>query len=373
MFMIRPSFGIALLLGLPLSHAVVYFSLLRFFNITGINTRLAIIAALAFLTISFVTAYVIGRIKDNAATRVFFISASLWLGILTNFVMAYTIGWLASLTTAQANLGISNASIGLTATAFALVYTSYGVYNALHPRVKRVTVHVSNLPKQWHGKRVVQASDLHLGRVWGLNSLRRIIGLINFEKPEVIFITGDLFDGQCVALEPFTESLNALDAPKGVLFVSGNHDTYLGVKRIYDYLEKTKVKPLKNELIDIDGLQVIGLSYPSAKDEWDVKVALERLKGFDADKPSIVLYHKPIAVDAIKSHGVSMQLSGHTHKGQFRPFGFLIKILYGPYDYGLKEDDGFAIYTTSGLGSWGPMLRTGNHPELVLITLQGNF
>ena len=189
----------------------------------------------------------------------------------------------------------------------------------------------------------------------------------------------------------FARPLKLLKAPKGVFFITGNHEIYVGLNRALNVLNQTKIKILHNEVIETDGLQIIGISYPGIKKVNEIK-GFEKLKQNPSHKvPRILLFHTPTNIrpkgkDGLdqqfstywvpdtnfgfhKQLGINLQLSGHSHAGQILPFGFLTKLIYKGYDSGLRQEGGFYIYTTSGVGTWGPPLRTGNSPEIAAITL----
>ncbi len=166
----------------------------------------------------------------------------------------------------------------------------------------------------------------------------------------------------------------------------------MGLKRALDVLSRTRIRVLNNEVINIDGLQIIGVGYPGIHDRDDIR-GLEKLDQPSSNHtPRILLFHTPTSIllkdeDEFGQHfstywipdtsftlprelGVDLQLSGHSHAGQIIPFGLLTKLLYKGYDYGLRREGDFSIYTTSGVGTWGPPMRTGNSPEIVAIKLK---
>ena len=149
----------------------------------------------------------------------------------------------------------------------AFIYSVYGVWNAFYPRVKEVSVRIKNLPPGWEGKTIVQLSDVHLGHIYKADFLRKVVRTVNGLKPDMVVITGDLFDGMDGSLPSLVTPLNDLIAPDGVYFITGNHETYLGVGKAFSILEKTKVKILNDEVRDIRGLQLIGISYPRGERE----------------------------------------------------------------------------------------------------------
>ncbi len=166
----------------------------------------------------------------------------------------------------------------------------------------------------------------------------------------------------------------------------------MGLKRALQVLSQTRIRVLNNEVINIDGLEIIGVGYPGIYDKSDIR-GLEKLEQSSSNHaPRILLFHTPTSIrlkdeDEFGQHfntywipdtsfklprelGVDLQLSGHSHAGQIVPFGLLTKLIYKDYDYGLRREGDFSIYTTSGLGTWGPPMRTGNSPEIVVIKLQ---
>ena len=212
---------------------------------------------------------------------------------------------------------------------------------------------------------------------------------VNALKPEMIVITGDLFDGMSSHPEKFVDSLNSLKAVKGTYFVTGNHEIYLGVEKALDTIKKTDTRILNDEIVDIDGLQLIGVMYSDFDTKKDISKIIRAGDNYSFDKPSILLYHAPTNINFseinsrksaywwpdtdfsyAKKMKIGLQLSGHSHKGQMFPFGFLTKYIYSGYDYGLRKEDGFSIYTTSGTGTWGPPIRTSGNSEIVAVTLK---
>lgn len=251
-----------------------------------------------------------------------------------------------------------------------LFYSFWGVWNALHPKIKNVTVAIPNLPSSWKGKKIVQLSDVHLGMIHGQNFMDQVVSQVNSVKPQMVVITGDLFDGMDGQLDSLVAPLDRINAPQGVFFVTGNHETYLGLDEVFATLQNTSVKHLQDEVIDISGLKLIGIDYPSRGEQKKVTDVLEKLKPDYLNQPNILLYHSPTDIDQIKNQGINLELCGHTHRGQLFPFRYVTSLIYHGYDYGLFPMDNYTLYTTNGVGTWGPLMRTGNTPEIVVITLQ---
>ncbi len=353
---------IFIILGLVVlggAHYFLYFSVIRFFQITNALYKNILLAIISFLAVSFVLALFLAHWQENFFTRDFYLKSGFWLGLLVNLILASIIVWLIILVFRNTNASILAAVFF----ALALIYSLYGVWNAINPQIKNISVNIPGLPEQWKDKKIIQLSDVHLGIIYKDDFMRSIVEKINSINPEIVAITGDLFDGMDGNLDSLTGSLNDIKAKNGVFFVTGNHETYLGAEKVFAALEKTKVKILKDEVVDLNGLKLIGINYNN-------DAVFESLKNDFKGRPNILLYHSPTNIDQFKEGGVNLQLSGHTHKGQIFPFGYITKLIYSGYDYGLHQWGNFTIYTTSGAGTWGPTMRTGNTPEIVVITLQ---
>ncbi|MGB5107181.1 MAG: metallophosphoesterase, partial [Candidatus Zixiibacteriota bacterium] len=182
-----------------------------------------------------------------------------------------------------------------------------------------------------------------------------------------VFITGDLFDGAGTDLNHLVEPLNQIQAARGVFFITGNHETYAGLEHSFNALANIKLRILRDELVDLDGIQLIGLDFPLRPEK---RVLDSIFAQVDRTKPVFLLYHIPAFVDTMKSLGVNLQFAGHTHRGQMWPFDYITRRVYDDLDYGLHTDGSYNLYTSCGAGTWGPPLRLGNRPEVVAFTLE---
>ncbi|HEY3346833.1 MAG TPA: metallophosphoesterase [Nitrospirota bacterium] len=353
------------------AHIFLYFSLVRFFGISRKAYKRGLAGLLAFLYASAILATYISHLRDNALTRAFYFFGWSWLGLFFYLFVAAIAGWLV--------VGIAR-SIGRRANTMitagllfsvALVYSGYGVWNAFHPRITNVEVTIKDLPGNWKGKTIVQLSDVHLGHVYRADFLSSLVTKVNGLRSDMVVITGDLFDGMDGSLSELAGPLHGLRAPEGVYFITGNHEGHLGVENVYSIMKTTGVTVLNDEVRDVDGLQLAGISYP-VRGRRETKIPgrlLKSLAGFVPGKPTVLLYHSPVGIAEAAAAGVGLQLSGHTHKGQLFPFGFITERIYNGYDYGLHRIGDYSIYTTNGVGTWGPPMRTGNTPEIVYIRL----
>lgn len=349
------------------SHYFLYGSIVYFFRVSGTRPKLILAAILFLLPTSFIAVEVFGRHGANRLFGFLFFSATLWLGIGLTLMVFFALAWVAWGAASLAGRQPDSVMFGTVAVVAACLYSAYGVWNAYHPRTVDVRVLIKNLPPAWQGKKIVQLSDVHLGHILGASFLRKLVKQSNAQNPEIVVITGDLFDGADGRLDELVRPLDDLRAPLGIYYVTGNHETYLGVDRAYAALQSTKTKILNDEMVLINGLQIIGIAYPDRSSSRDVAEVIRTLPAFDPKKPSVLLYHNPSRVEQAKAAGVSLQLAGHTHKGQLFPIQFISRMVYGKYYNGLHSEGDFTIYTSSGAGTWGPTMRTGNRPEIAVV------
>lgn len=358
---------LAILFG---GHFFIYFSLIKFFEITGNNAKLCLGVILAILSVSFIASSILAHYNENGLTRTLYFSSGIWLGVALNLVMAFAVVWALVWIYGSAGSAIYQKYLVALAIVIAFAYSGCGIWNAYHPKLKHIEIKIKNLPSAWRNKTAVQISDVHLGLVLGADFLRGVVDQINSAKPDVVFITGDLFDGMDGKLDSLVKPLDDIKAPDGMYFVTGNHETYLGVDEALGALQKTRVKILDDKMTSIDGMQIIGIGYPQRMEKKNIVNVVDNLPGFDRNQPSILLYHNPDAVKQAEAAGVSLMLAGHTHKGQLFPISFIDRLIYGRYYYGLNQDGNFSIYTSAGVGTWGPTMRTDATPEIVVIKFE---
>lgn len=363
-------FLIAAILVLVLANYFLYFSVVKLFLLKAGGEKYGILGLFIFLSACFILASILSRSFHSSFFNWFYMISSLWIGLATTLMAFFAIAWAVLGLGKLANFSLNPSILGGIALILAVLFSGYGVWNAYHPRVNNISVKIKNLPAEWQGKKVVQISDVHLGHVLGKNFFEKIVEEINAIHPEAVFITGDLFDGMGDGFEYVAEDINKIQAPKGVYFITGNHETYFGVDRVYKFLEKSRAKIFHNDMAVVDGLQIVGINYPERFSVLDLEKTIQDLDGFDSQKPSILLYHSPYDVGKAKSAGINLELCGHTHGGQIFPIEWIDRLIYGRYYNGLHTDGNFSIYTSSGAGVWGPTMRTSASPEIAVITLE---
>ena len=268
-----------------------------------------------------------------------------------------------------------NARIDLATFLLALVLMSYGYYQARRtPAVRQVDVPIANLPAALVGLRIVQISDLHIGPTIKAPFVERVVARVNELQPDLIAFTGDLADGTVERLAPHTAALAELTAPLGVYFCTGNHEYYSGVENWTAQARHLGFDVLINEVRQIDcggGRIALAGTTDFSAGELDPDHASDPAKALAASDGAdvrILLAHQPRSIEAASQADCHLQLSGHTHGGQFVPWKYAIP-LQQPYVAGLHKFRDTWIYVHRGTGYWGPPLRLGAPSEIALLTL----
>ncbi len=321
---------------------------------------------LGLLSVSFITASLLAFRYTNAAVRVLYRAAAVWLGLLTFLVGAAAFSWIIFGVSELAGLQVNFHRIVGVLFSVAVAAGLYGVFNAGWTRITRTTVRLANLPAAWHGRKAALISDVHLGHVRNGRFLRRLVAAILREEPDAIFIAGDLYDGTAIDAERAAKPLSELTAPQGVYFVAGNHEQFGDDSKYLGAIAAAGVRVLSNEKVEVEGLQIIGVPYRHAVQDGHFASVLRGV-GLDRKRASILLTHAPDRPEIAEAAGVSLQLSGHTHLGQFIPWSWMARRIYREFVYGLSRIGTMQVFTSSGAGTWGPPLRLGSNPEIVML------
>ena len=322
--------------------------------------------ALGFLSVSFIAASLLAFRYTNAALRVFYRAAAVWMGLVSFLSLAAVSSWIIFGVARLAGLDMNFHRTVELLFAAAVVAGLYGVFNASWTRITRTTVRLANLPAAWHGRRAALISDVHLGHVRNGSFLRRLVAKILREEPDAIFVAGDLYDGTAIDARRAAEPLSDLVAPHGVYFVAGNHEQFGDDSKYLHAIAAAGVRVLINEKVEVDGLQIVGVPYRHAAQGGQFVSVLQGIR-LDRNRASILLTHAPDHPEIAEAAGVSLQLSGHTHLGQFIPWSWMARRIYRQFVYGLSRIGKMQVFTSSGAGTWGPPLRLGSNPEIVVL------
>jgi predicted MPP superfamily phosphohydrolase len=258
----------------------------------------------------------------------------------------------------------------------ALAVTCIGFINARRvARVVKVEVPIDGLPEDLHGYSIAQISDIHVGPTIRRPYLNAIVTKVNALKPDAIAITGDLVDGSVQRLAAHTEPLARLSAPDGAFFVTGNHEYYSGVEQWVAEVRRLGLRVLMNEhVIRRRGratVMIAGVTdYTAQHFEPTHKSDPHQAAAGAPDDVAvrILLAHQPRSAPAAADAGFHLQLSGHTHGGQFFPWNLFVP-LQQPFVAGLNRVRSLWVYTSRGTGYWGPPKRFGAPSEITLVRL----
>lgn len=329
----------------------------------GISPLQIVVGLLAF---SFIAASLLAFRFRNRPVKLFYRVAAAWLGAVNFLFLAACACWILGTFAHFAGFRVASDKLAIACYTIAVLASLYGIVNARWLRVRRIQVKLPNLPESWRGRVAALASDLHLGHVNGIRFLQRIVARLARIAPDVVFLTGDLYDGTLVDPAEMAAPLRDLAAPFGAFFVTGNHEEFRDPSGYLKAVRGSGVRVLNGEKVMVDGLQIVGVPYHETVNPRRFQEALERAK-IDPGRASVLLSHSPHALPAAEQAGISMQLSGHTHGGQFFPFTWFTRRIFRAYTYGLQRFRDMLVYTTTGAGTWGPPMRVGTSPEIVLI------
>jgi predicted MPP superfamily phosphohydrolase len=354
---------------LLLAHLFVYETWIAFWGGPTGRALIVVRVTLALLSVSFVAATLLAHRYFNAPVRAFYRLASVWLGALNFLFLAASLCWITYSVVWLVRLPVSRHTLALSWFGLAILASLYGIANAASVRIRRVSVKLPGLPASWRGRVAALVTDTHLGHIKGRRFVARLVNMLRQLKADVVFISGDMFDGTKVDPQRLVAPWKQLSPQFGSYFVTGNHEEFSDPTKYLEAIEGSGIHVLHNEKVNLDGLQVVGVPYSQAANALQFQSILEGAE-LDRDRASVLLTHVPHALPMVEQQGISLQLSGHTHGGQMFPFTWFTSRIFGEYTYGLKKFGELFVYTSSGAGTWGPPMRVCTQPEIVLISFE---
>jgi predicted MPP superfamily phosphohydrolase len=364
-----PFFGIFLIqIILLLAHWFLFHTFIAFrpdLAVGAVSWLRVVVLTLAF---SFAGSSLLSFRFSNFAVRLMYKIASVWLGFLNYFFLAACMCWLtwyAMLAFGAAGL-TPRPMIAAVFFALAVLTCVYGMLNARWIRVRRIGVSLDNLPDAWRGRKALLMSDLHLGNINSAGFSRRLVALANRLRPDIVFLPGDLFDGTKADLDCLVGPFKGLTAPFGSYFCTGNHEEFTDPAHYIEAVTRAGIRVLNSERVTVEGLHIIGIRYGDSTYPIRTRAMLEALSPGSA-QASILLSHAPIRLPIAEQAGISLQLSGHTHGGQLFPYTYFTRRIFGRFTHGLHNFGALQVYTSTGAGTWGPPMRVGTQPEVVVL------
>lgn len=250
-----------------------------------------------------------------------------------------------------------------------------GYVNALHTRVKEIPLTIHKKVTGSTDLKILMASDIHLGALIGERQEVKLVRIINEQKPDLVLLCGDLVDGDIgpVIRKNLGRHIQEIKTRLGVFAIPGNHEYIGGIRNTLPYLQSINIKVLVDEVVTLpDGIQLVGRDDRDSRrmGEGNNPHELKELvKNLDPAKPIIVMNHQPYHLQEAVEAGADLHLSGHTHNGQMWPFNYITEAIF-ELSWGLKQIGNTTFYVSSGFGSWGPPVRTGNTPEVVVFNIR---
>jgi len=342
-------------------------------------------AAKRWITITYILvsySFFAGILLERAASSAFsewvFRIGSLWLPFMLYFLFAVILIDLARMANhllpfLPEGLGNFKQSIGLAVVIVVLGLVGYGLVNASSVQIRRLTLEIDKKVTGTSEIKVLMASDIHLGALIGARSEKKLLSIINREQPDLVLFCGDLIDSEIapVLRKKLGSHLQEIEAPLGVYAITGNHEYIGGIKKSLEYLKSIHINMLLDSTIVLpNGIQLIGRNDRSAMHGNSGQKPLEELLSeVDHAKPIIVMNHQPYNLDEASNAHVDLHLSGHTHHGQMWPFNYITQAMF-EVSWGYKKKGNSHFYVSSGFGTWGPPVRLGNRPEVVLFDIK---
>jgi len=266
-------------------------------------------------------------------------------------------------------------SIKQVAAGLAVVGTGWGFYTATKkPEIVKINIPIENLPSQLKGLRLAQITDLHVGSMITEKFVRNVTDSLNSLNADMLFFTGDAADGSVEHFGKYMDSFSSVRPKYGKFFVTGNHEYYSDMNGWLRKIESLGFKILINEsqnivingaILMITGIPDRGGRHFSAFHKTNMEKAVG---GMPEPDTKILLAHQPKDVEHAVKYNFDLQLSGHTHGGQYFPFSLLVRLAH-PFIKGLHKRENTWIYVNQGTGYWGPPMRIGTVPEITELTL----
>jgi predicted MPP superfamily phosphohydrolase len=383
----KATFAIFFSAVLTVHTAINSYIFLKGWDVLPQNAALRISYSIVFaiLALSFIVGRLAERRKITKLSSALVWVGSFWLAAMAYFFLILVsldvfrltnaiVPWFPSFVTV--NPLLTKQVVALLVVGVVTGAVVLGHLNAIRPRIRTLKLSIDKNHSAMKELNIVAVSDIHLGTIIGKQKLENIVQQINRLNPDLVLLPGDVFDEDIgpVIKENLGETLRTIHSKFGVYAVTGNHEYIGGEKAACQYLEDHGISVLRDRWIKInDSVFVVGREDISIRQfSGQQRKSLEELMvGVDKRYPVILLDHQPFRLDEAERNGVDLQLSGHTHHGQLWPFTYIAQKVF-EVSWGYKRKGNTHIYVSCGVGTWGPPVRIGNHPEIMNIRLTMN-
>lgn len=302
---------------------------------------------------------IVHRFSDNAAWKLVYILGMtyVWSVVISSYVFAFY---------RLIALKYDTPMFWYISGIIALSLIGFSLYSGRHIAITEITLET---PKTQKEVKIAYMSDIHIDGINDGNYVKRIVAHINEIKPDMVLINGDLVDGTTLS-ETHFEWFKAIQVP--IYATLWNHEWYRWVPYVEKLLSQTNIQLLKDQMIEVNGIQILGSDEISSRRQ---PVDLSWLQTFlsgakiDDKKPALLLIHEPVGMQLAQTYPIDMQLAWHTHNGQIWPLWYVAQFLYG-YKYGMYYFWNMKFYVSSGTALWWPPLRLATKNEIVVITIK---
>ncbi|MFO7923708.1 MAG: metallophosphoesterase [Bacteroidales bacterium] len=347
------------------------------------KVRAIYLAAFLFLSLSFVAGRILERFWLGPPANFLVWTGSFWLGAMLYFVLILLLIDITRLLNLAVpvfpsawldNIEHTRLVLFKTVTSVVIVIVVIAHLNTWFTKVNRIEIPLEGQNSKMSSVNIALVSDIHLGSLTPNNRVGKLVKKINSLSPDIILVAGDMLDEDVgpVIHRDLGSSIKNLSAPLGVYGITGNHEYIGGISKAAQYLTSHGVNLIRDSVIKINdsfylaGREDLNIERFSGKKRISVE---ELLKDTGDDLPVILLDHQPFNLEKSAAAGADLQLSGHTHHGQIWPLNFITRAVY-TISRGFGEVDGMKVYVSNGVGTWGPPMRLGSRPEIVLITIR---
>ena len=330
-----------------------------------------------FFWLSMIGLFIYSRVPHNPLPRIIHSINHYALGLFAYLAMSFLlVGLLLFLVKLMGLSRVQIDRLRYFAGFLALIVTlGFFIYGSLHAKKLITKEYFVELQKEGASSqelKILLLSDLHLGYIQGEKEVRDIVGAINKQEPDLVVMVGDIFDGDIHSIKNpkwILDLLRDIHAPHGVYASLGNHDAGSSFPQMVDFLKEANITLLMDEYIILENQLLIAGRRDSSPigDQGSKREPL--ILPLDNQLPVIVLDHQPGNTDEYGKE-VDLLLSGHTHRGQLFPFQWITSAVYEvDYGYYRRDETSPHVIVSSGVGTWGPPLRTSSDNEIVIIHL----
>jgi uncharacterized protein len=333
------------------------------------------------LSYSFFVAMILERTASSAFSEWVFRIGTFWLAFMLYLLMAVIVIDLVRLVNLLFHflppITASFKSIaGITAISLVSIIVIAGYINARNVVVKEIPITIYKKVNGNPDMKVLMVSDIHLGALIGERREKRLLDIVREQHPDLVLICGDLIDSEIapVLRKNLGKHIQEIKTPMGVYAITGNHEYIGGITQSLKYLRSINITMLLDSVVTLpNGVQLVGRNDRSANGFGSdkQKPLHELLTGIDYEKPIFVMNHQPYNLDEAVNENVDLHLSGHTHHGQLWPFNYITNAMF-ELSWGFMKKGDTNFYVSSGFGTWGPSVRLGNRPEVVVFHIEFN-